>query len=517
MTIKIQVDTAIVIPVNAVPLTDDTDFKTIETSIAYNAAGMDLVWNFLTTAGVLTQTAVTPTTAGVHDWTHAGDGIYKLEIPASGGTINNDTEGAGWFSGSITGVLPFVSPRYEFVPANVVNSLVNGIDYLQTDTTQWKGATAPANTGDAYAVVSSGTYGNSALKTLIDTVDTVVDAIKAVTDVLPNSGALSDLATLASRLSAARAGYLDKLNVTGNLAHSDDAATYKATGFSTHDAADVVAALGTVDANLTQIEGHALAGTGTQIADGFEYFFNVLSPAKTINDCGVAGAGLTAEDVWTYATRTLTAATNITNTGGTIYVDGSGYVRSYTSSGDAIGTTANQAVLISHMTDIKGTGFVKDTHSLPQCLTATGFSTHDAAAVIAAMGTGTFLTGIPWNSAWDAEVQSEVQDAIEVNHLDHLLAVDYDPASKPGVATALLNELIGNDAGVSQFTANALELAPSGGSGGDATLTNQSLIITHLTDIKGTGFAKDTNSLVNLSSGSVVEIQTEETLIQSQG
>ena len=77
---------------------------------------------------------------------------------------------------------------------------------------------------------------------------------------------------------------------------------------------------------------------------------------------------------------------------------------------------------------------------------------------------GAGLTNIPWNASWDAEVQSEVQDAIVANHLDHLLAVDYDPASKPGVSTALLNELVGNDGGVSQFTANALELAPSGGS-----------------------------------------------------
>ena len=41
--------------------------------------------------------------------------------------------------------------------------------------------------------------------------------------------------------------------------------------------------------------------------------------------------------------------------------------------------------LENHLTDIKGTGFVKDTDSLPQCLTATGFSTHDAAAVKTAM------------------------------------------------------------------------------------------------------------------------------------
>jgi len=41
---------------------------------------------------------------------------------------------------------------------------------------------------------------------------------------------------------------------------------------------------------------------------------------------------------------------------------------------------------------------------------------------------GAGLTAIPWNAAWDAEVQSEVQDAIEVNQLDHLIAVA-DPGS----------------------------------------------------------------------------------------
>lgn len=38
---------------------------------------------------------------------------------------------------------------------------------------------------DTYGIVSSGTYGNAALKTLIDTVDTVADAIKAKTDNIP--------------------------------------------------------------------------------------------------------------------------------------------------------------------------------------------------------------------------------------------------------------------------------------------------------------------------------------------
>jgi hypothetical protein len=47
-------------------------------------------------------------------------------------------------------------------------------------------------------------------------------------------------------------------------------------------------------------------------------------------------------------------------------------------------------------------------------------------------------------------------------HLDHLLDQPYDPASKPGAADALLNEIVESDAGVSRFTANALEQAPSG-------------------------------------------------------
>jgi len=36
---------------------------------------------------------------------------------------------------------------------------------------------------------------------------------------------------------------------------------------------------------------------------------------------------------------------------------------------------------------------------------------------------GSDLTAIPWNASWDAEVQSEAQDALEANNLDHLLKI----------------------------------------------------------------------------------------------
>lgn len=128
MDMWMDVDTALAeVPVNLLPLLDDTDFKTIEDAVAYNAAGMDLRWNFVTPGGAQTSTAVTPTTAGTYDWTHQGDGIYTIEIPASGGaSINNDTEGFGWFSGKATGVLPWRGPVIGFRAAGLNDALIEG-------------------------------------------------------------------------------------------------------------------------------------------------------------------------------------------------------------------------------------------------------------------------------------------------------------------------------------------------------------------------------------------------------
>lgn len=135
------------VPVNIMPLLDDTDFKTREVTVAYDAAGMDLVWNFVTTAGAFTQTAVTPTTAGNYDWTHQGDGMYTIEIPASGGaSINNDTEGFGWFTGFVTGVLPWRGPTIGFRAGGLNDALV---DSAYSATRGLAGTALPAAAADA--------------------------------------------------------------------------------------------------------------------------------------------------------------------------------------------------------------------------------------------------------------------------------------------------------------------------------------------------------------------------------
>jgi hypothetical protein len=121
-----DVDAALAeVPVNVAPLIDNGDFKTIEATVAYNAAGMALYWHFTTCAGATTATAVTPTTSGTYDWAHQAQGMYTIEIPASGGaSINNDTEGFGYFTGVCDGVLPWRGPTLCFRAAGLNNLLI---------------------------------------------------------------------------------------------------------------------------------------------------------------------------------------------------------------------------------------------------------------------------------------------------------------------------------------------------------------------------------------------------------
>ena len=114
------------VPVNTVPLTDSTDFVSIETGVAHNATGMALTWHFVTTAGAYTATPVTPTSGGAYDWAHQAQGMYTIEIPASGGaSINNDTEGFGYFTGVCDGVLPWRGPTIGFRAAGKNNLLID--------------------------------------------------------------------------------------------------------------------------------------------------------------------------------------------------------------------------------------------------------------------------------------------------------------------------------------------------------------------------------------------------------
>lgn len=102
-----------------------------------------------------------------------------------------------------------------------------------------------------------------------------------------------------------------------------------------------------------------------------------------------------ATDVWAAGTRTLTSAANITSTGGTITVS-TGAVTVGTNN-DKTGYSLTNLTVASSVTLAAGT------HN-PQ--------SGDAYARIGANGAS--LSAIPWNASWDAEVQSEVADALAV-------------------------------------------------------------------------------------------------------
>tara|TARA_Y100000593_G_scaffold80998_1_gene151351 strand:- start:4286 stop:5131 length:846 start_codon:yes stop_codon:yes gene_type:complete len=89
----------------------------------------------------------------------------------------------------------------------------------------------------------------------------------------------------------------------------------------------------------------------------------------------------------------------------------------------------------------------------------------------------------------------------------------------------LINIMVGSD-GIPSFPteaapANNVSLAEvlraihADVSSGTATAAKQDEILEDLVDIKGTGFVKDTNSLVDLSASSATNIQTEGTVIES--
>jgi hypothetical protein len=100
-------------------------------------------------------------------------------------------------------------------------------------------------------------------------------------------------------------------------------------------------------------------------------------------------------------------------------------------------------------------------------LATTVAQTGDSYARIGAAGAS--LSAVPWNANWDAEVQSEVQDALEVNNLDHLVkaAVDTDFATTVH-ANSVVGHLADNGAGFDRTTDSLEAIRDAGSSGLDA-------------------------------------------------
>lgn len=100
-------------------------------------------------------------------------------------------------------------------------------------------------------------------------------------------------------------------------------------------------------------------------------------------------------------------------------------------------------------------------------------------------GTGDQLSAVPWNSNWDAEVQSEVNDALVAQKLDHLVAV----ADSDDVAdNSVMAKIAASDGDWSGFSASTDSLEGLRDHIGDGTnLTEAGGDGDHLTEAGGDG------------------------------
>jgi hypothetical protein len=239
------------------------------------------------------------------------------------------------------------------------------------------------------------------------------------------------------------------------------------------------AEIGVAGAGLTAADDAVMTRLGAPA--GASVSADIAEIESQTDDIGVAGAGLTAADdaivalIGTpsdFGSGTSTVAGNLqdlADNGTAVFDRSTDSLQAIRDRGDAAWTGAGGG----DVTTIESTDATDYFDALVAglALEATSQSILTDTAVIGVAGAG--LSDVPWNAAWDAEVESEANDALVAMHLDHLFAADYDPATPPGTATALLNELIESDAGVSRFTANALENAPSGTGASAETIADE--------------------------------------------
>lgn len=156
-----------------------------------------------------------------------------------------------------------------------------------------------------------------------------------------------------------------------------------------------------------------------------------------------------AEDVWSVATRSLTDKAGFTISGTKTTLDDLNDISSgdvLTACGTALDTydppTATE--MASAFTEIKGATWSSATDTLEHIRDKQSDIEADTQDLQTQIGTnGAGLTNIPWNSAWDAEVQSECTDAL--NAYDPPTATEMNARTLPSASYATAAALSTHD------------------------------------------------------------------------
>ena len=345
----------------------------------------------------------------------------------------------------------------------------------------------------------------------------------------------TDNAALAASYTATRAGYLDNINNT-NLATIADISTLTATEIaylnanissrSSH-AASAVWSVGT--RALTDKAGFALSTAGI-LAIWHQLTANIVT-ANTIgkllkDDINATISSRSSHDaaaIWSAGSRALSTPNDykadvsalaleatLTAIKGATFDTGTDSLEAIRNQGDSAWVTAtgfsthtaanvwaavNRALstpadykadvstlaLEATLSDIKGTGFVKDTHSLPQCLTATGFATQNPPSQVL--------------NDYKADVS--------------LLALEATLTAMKGATFATATDSL-------EALRNRGDAAWITGAGGDATEAKQDSIIAYVDELETRLSAVRAGYIDNLSAGAVA-LEATLTAIKGSG
>lgn len=298
--IWIDVNTATTLPVNLLPLVDDTDFKTIKTVVSSSSIHLD--WNFVPTAGSQTQITVEASTSGSYTWKTIGNGIFGITLPATGGSyINNNATGFGWFTGSGTGVLPWRSPVIGFRSSILNNNLIDDANALATGSGL---ATIP--TTDYTSLIStrmSGSYiGSLASASRVEAIQTTVNSIPTTnyTNLISTRMSGSYLGNLASA-SRVEAIYSDMANV-GDVWTSASRTLTSASGLGLASASSVFPPYQVIENSITHEQAiklllSVLVGTSSGGGTTTQIFNNLLNSGSRVTATTDSNGNRTAVDL----------------------------------------------------------------------------------------------------------------------------------------------------------------------------------------------------------------------------
>ena len=458
MTIDIKKATANVTVY--VKVIDDTD-GTPEAP-TFESDGVDL-WYMREGADHVAITEITQTAAGVHadgGFVHISDGICRLDLPDAACVAGVDhVYVGGFFTGMI--VIEAGINLVDYDPFDAVRMGMTQFDGI-TSLKEWLGALAGKQVANATALTEIKSSGAGS-----GTFDEATDSTEAIREVS------DDIESHVHNLSHGSAGIstAPKLSpngfvITEGASEGNTEDTTHALDGTTHDIEDAGPntdvyyefLAGDTEGVPILVSWHGYVNANGATVAVFGYDFGNTAWVQIGSMEGNPGSVILTEDF------TLTA--NLVEVG-------VGTVRVRFFSTDATKIATDQ-ILLEYTAVLSSSGIVDEWESQSQA-DPTGFHINQlevAGTSQTANDNGadltTLIARITALIATKAEMDTahgllatpaQVAAALVTIHLDHLFAAEYDPASKPGAATALLNELIESDGGVSRYTANALEQA----------------------------------------------------------